>query len=348
MDILDPCNTPSDKGPKKGRGLKTLLIAAGLLLALYLIWSLGPGEVWGALSGGWWPAFTGVVAAYVLQQGLGTLALWVLGTHRDGPGWKFTGLASLTRVRYVGEVLNYAMPTGGIGGEPYKLIILGRREGTNPAFKALAAAKFLHVAAVGPFAFFIFCSAIMLGLGGPSWRTTFITMAVLMAAMTFFLWTIVLWSRVGRELLGGYYRVRRRVPRQLRGLRYFLHIDVAASKEIKGAPGRTFIACLCYTGMWFAAALEWMAISHVIGAGGQTLGLTGAGLFECATIIVAALIPVPAGMGTQETGKAAVAMLLGLPPHSGVAMSLIRRGRELLMILTGVALALTGKRQSIR
>ncbi len=237
------------------------------------------------------------------------------------------------------------MPTGGIGGEPYKLITLARSEGTNPAFKALAAAKFLHVAAVGPFAFIIFFGAAWQGVGGESWSFTFITFSVLMAAMTLFLWIIVLWSRVGRELLGGYYRIRRRVPRRLRGLRHFLHIDVAASKEIKGAPLRTLIAYACYTGMWFAAALEWMAISHVINTGRGGLGLIEAGLFECATIIVAALVPVPAGMGTQETGKAAIAVLLGMPPHTGLAMSLIRRAREALMILTGAVLALTGKRQ---
>ncbi len=315
------------------------------MLALWLIWRLGPGEVWKELSGGWWPGFIFVVGAYTLQQGLGTFALWLLGTRRTAPGWQGTTLARLTRTRYIGEVLNYAMPTGGIGGEPYKLIALSRVEGKNSAFMALAAAKFLHVAAVGPFAAFVFSSAAMEGLGGPSWRATFITMAGLMAAMTVFLWLIVLWSQVGRQLLGGYYRVRFRVPRKLRGLRRFLHIDVAASKEIKRAPQRTIIAYACYIGMWFAAALEWMAISHVIGTHGVGLGITGAGLFECATIIVAAVVPVPAGMGTQETGKAAMAVLIGLGPQTGLAMSLIRRGRELLMILTGAGLAVMEKKR---
>lgn len=285
-----------------------------------------------------------MVGAYVLQQGLGSFALWLLGTRRAAPGWRGTTLARLTRTRYIGEVLNYAMPTGGIGGEPYKLITLSRAEGKNSAFMALAAAKFLHVAAVGPFAASIFISAALQGIGGPTWRLTFIILAVLMIAMTVFLWLIVLWSQIGRQLLGGYYRVRRRVPRKLRGLRLFLHIDVAASKELKRAPRRALIAYACYIGMWFAASLEWVAISHVIGTGGIAFGLTGAGLFECATIIVAAVIPVPAGMGTQETGKAAIAVLLGLSPQVGLAMSFIRRGREFLMILTGMGLALLEKK----
>jgi len=285
------------------------------------------------------------VGAYALQQGLGTFALWLLGTRPREAGWKYTGITSLARTRYIGEVLNYAMPTGGIGGEPYKLIALSRSEGNNASFMALAAAKFLHVAAVGPFAFSVFCGAALRGLGGEAWRSSFIILAVLMAVMTVFLWLIVLWSRVGRELLGGYYRLRHRVPRKLRGLRRFLHIDVAASKEIKRAPGRTVLAYGCYIGMWASAALEWVAISHVIGTGGQGLGLIGAGLFECATIIVAAAVPVPAGMGTQETGKAAIAVLLGLPPQAGLAMSLVRRGREILMVMTGAALALSGRKR---
>ncbi len=280
------------------------------------------------------------MGAYALQQGLGTFALWLLGTRADGPGWKETTALGLARVRYIGEVLNFAMPTGGIGGEPYKLIALAKKEGSNASFMALAAAKFLHVAAVGPFAFAVFAGAALKGIGGPAWQRTFIIMAALMAAMTVFLWLVVLWSRIGRELLGGYYRVRHRVPKKLRGLRRFLHIDVAASKEIKRAPRRAIIAYGCYLGMWVAASLEWVAISHVIGRGAHGLGLTGAGLFECATIIVAAAVPVPAGMGTQETGKAAVAVLLGLPPQAGLAMSLVRRGREVLMVVTGAALAL--------
>jgi len=317
-----------------------------LVLAIYLIWSLGPVEVWAELSGGWWPGFIFVLGAYLLQQVLGTFALWSLGTRRGAPGWRNTTVRGLARTRYIGEVLNYAMPTGGIGGEPYKLILLGRSEGNNAAFMALAAAKFLHVAAVGPFAASIFLSAALHGIGGPSWRATFFIMSGLMAAMTVFLWLIVLWSQIGRQLLGGYYRVRFRVPRKLRGLRHFLHIDVAASKEIKGAPGRAMTAYACYIGMWFTAALEWVAISHVIGMGGLGLGITGAGLFECATIIVAAVIPVPAGMGTQETGKAAVAVLMGLSPQTGLAMSFIRRGREALMILSGVILALIYKNKT--
>jgi len=285
------------------------------------------------------------VGAYLLQQGLGTFALWLLGTRRSGPGWAKTGVMGLARIRYIGEVLNYAMPTGGIGGEPYKLLALSRKEGVNSSFMALAAAKFLHVAAVGPFASAVFAGAAIEGMGGPKWHHTFTVMALVMAAMTVFLWLVVLWSRTGRELLGGYYRVRHRVPRKLRGLRRFLHIDVAASKEIKRAPARAIVAYACYIGMWVAASTEWIAISRVIGGGGTGLGLIGAGLFECATIIVAAALPVPAGMGTQETGKAAVAVLLGLPPQAGLAMSLVRRGREILMVVTGIALALSTRKK---
>lgn len=296
--------------------------------------------MWSELSGGWWPAFAGVVGAYILQQGLGTLALWLLGTRPSASGWRSTSFFRLARVRYVGEVLNYSMPTGGVGGEPYKLLALSRSEGTNPAFRALAAAKFLHVAAVGPFAAAVFFSAAAKGMGGGQWHTSLIYTAAILLVVTIALWSIVLWSFVGRLLIGGYFRIRFRVPKKLRGLRMFLHIDIAAAKEIKRAPLRTTLAYACYLGMWFAASLEWLAIARILGPGADGLTLTGAGMFECATIIVAAAVPVPAGMGTQEAGKAAVAAMLGLGPHAGVAMSLIRRGREILMVIAGVLLGL--------
>jgi len=340
MDIHHTGHCAPEEGAGKGSLLKFLLVPAGLILAVWLIWRLGPGRVWSELSGGWWPAFAGVVGAYILQQSLGTFALWLLGTRPSASGWRYTPIFSLARVRYVGEVLNYAMPTGGVGGEPYKLLTLSRSEGTNPAFRALAAAKFLHVAAVGPFAATVFFSAAAKGMGGEQWHRSLIYTATALLIVTIALWSVVLWSFVGRLLIGGYFRIRFRVPKKLRGLRRFLHIDIAAAKEIKRAPLRTAVAYACYLGMWFAASLEWLAIARVLGTSAEGLSLTGAGMFECATIIVAAAVPVPAGMGTQEAGKAAIAVMLGMAPPVGVAMSLIRRGREILMVIAGVVLGL--------
>jgi hypothetical protein len=98
--------------------------------------------------------------------------------------------------------------------------------------------------------------------------------------------------------------------------------------------------------MWWAAALEWLAIAEVLGIGWQELGVMGAGIFECVSIIVGAVILVPAGMGAQEAGKLAIAQVVGLAPQMGLAMSLVRRAREILMVLAGVILGLVEWRRT--
>ena len=274
----------------------------------------------------------------MLQQAFGTLALWLLGTRQSGAGWRVTPFWRLARVRYVGEVLNYAMPTGGVGGEPYKHLVLSRSEGRRSTFHALAAAKFLHVAGIGPFAAVVFFMPATHGMGGKPWLVSLVSFGVMSLVVTATMWGLVLWRGVGRALLGGYYRIRQRVPRSLRKLRWLLHSDRAAAMQIKRTWGRAMVAYACYIGMWCASAMEWLAIAEVLGIGWQELGIAGAGMFECASLIISALIPVPAGVGTQEAGKMAIATVVGFTPQVGIAMSLIRRAREILMVLAGVTL----------
>ncbi len=318
--------------------MRRLIVLAGVVLAVFLIWRLGPGAVRAVLASASWHLFPLVVGAYVLQQTLGTFALWAFGTMERGPGWRKTPLMRLARVRFVGEVINYAMPTGSIGGEPYKLMALGQAEGRRRALDALAAAKFMHIAGIGPFAATVLFRAAGLGLGGEALRAPFQYLGAAFALITVAAWALVLPGFLGRALLGAYYRYRRLMPRPLRGFRVLLQLDRAAGRQVKRAPVRAALAYALYIGMWWAASIEWAAIARVLDIGGS-LGLAGGGLFECATIIVA-VVPVPAGMGTQEAGKMALAELLGLAAGVGLAMSLVRRAREMLMLAAGAALGL--------
>ena len=108
------------------KALTGLLGLTGLALTGLIIWKLGPDRIWAMIATGSWSAFGWVLLIYILQQALGTLALWLLGTCDAKSGWQATGFWRLAHIRYVGEVLNYALPTGAVGGEPYKHLILSR------------------------------------------------------------------------------------------------------------------------------------------------------------------------------------------------------------------------------
>jgi hypothetical protein len=346
MGVRNDGHLLESESPRGSGGLKLFLGLAGLGLSAWLIWQLGPEKVWAQISGGSWSAFGWVIGAYMLQQALGTLALWLLGTREGRAGWRATSFWRLAGVRYVGEVLNYAMPTGAVGGEPYKYLVFGRSEGRHSTFKALAAAKFLHVTGAGLFAAVVFFGAAVHGIGGKPWLVSLFSFGVLSLFVTAMLWGIVLCHCVGHALPGGYYRVRRWVPRWLHEFRWLLHSDCAAALQIKSAWGRAMAAYACYVGMWWAAALEWLAIAKVLGIGWQELGVMGAGIFECVSIIVGAVILVPAGMGAQEAGKLGIAQVVGLAPQMGLAMSLVRRAREILMVLAGIILGLVEWRRT--
>jgi uncharacterized membrane protein YbhN (UPF0104 family) len=58
---------------------------------------------------------------------------------------------------------------------------------------------------------------------------------------------------------------------------------------------------------------------------------------EVLSIGIDAVLLVPGKVGTQETGKTAVFVLLGLPPASGFAFGLVRHIRELCWAFTGMA-----------
>jgi hypothetical protein len=314
MDVCDNGHLPAGKEPQGMSRLKLFLVPAGLALAAWLVWQLGPERVWAQLAGGYWPAFGWVIGAYIAQQALGTFALWLLGTKRSRAGWNETPFWRLARIRYVGEVLNFSMPTGTVAGEPYKYLVLSRAEGKRSAFQALASAKFLHLAGIGPFTIVILFGAAARGIGGELWASPLVSLGILSLVVTAAAWSLVLWQGIGRG---------------------------AAAIHIQRSWGRSIAAYACYTGMWWAAAFEWLAIAEVLGFGWRELGVLGAGTFECTTLIVG-VVPVPAGMGTQEAGKAAIAGLLALAPQTGIAMSLVRRGREILMVLAGFVIGLAG------
>jgi|GEM_PF-3915197 len=325
---------------KKLKYSKPLSGLAGIALAVWIIIHLGPDRIAAELSGGLWQWFPAVLLAYALQQLLGSFALWLLGTRKDGPGWQATGVFRLTAVRYVGEVLNYALPTGTVGGEPYKYLALRKEEGEHPAFQALIAAKFLHLSAIGPFTAMVFIAAAIAGTGGRQWHSALMITSAIALAATAIAWSMLLWHGIGRWVFGGFFRIRHWLPRRVWGIRRFLHGDRLAAVCIKQAPARSALAFICYVGMWASAGLEWLAIALLLGIPWQNLGLIGAGLFECTSIIVSGVMPVPAGVGTQEAGKVALTHVLGLEPGVGLAMSLIRRAREICMVCTGFVLGI--------
>ncbi|MEQ1919287.1 MAG: lysylphosphatidylglycerol synthase domain-containing protein [Elusimicrobiota bacterium] len=95
------------------RWFTSLILALGTATFLYLLWSFGPGRVWGLLRGFGW-GFAVVIPFQIFDHML------------NASGWHFAFAPSeaakvsfwdLVRVRVAGDGVNYLTPSGNIAGE---------------------------------------------------------------------------------------------------------------------------------------------------------------------------------------------------------------------------------------
>ena len=86
---------------------------------------------------------------------------------------------------------------------------------------------------------------------------------------------------------------------------------------------------------WLASAAEVWVLLRLLGA---PISPTGALIVEgLAQPIRATAILVPGALGTQEGGGVLLCSWLGIPPAAGLALWLVRRGRETLFDVLGLA-----------
>jgi uncharacterized protein (TIRG00374 family) len=86
---------------------------------------------------------------------------------------------------------------------------------------------------------------------------------------------------------------------------------------------------------WAAIVGEFWLMAHVLGLG---LSLPDA-LLALLAARAAILLPLPAAVGALEASQALAMASLGLPPAYGISMSLLIRGRDVLLGLAGLGLA---------
>jgi uncharacterized membrane protein YbhN (UPF0104 family) len=98
-------------------------------------------------------------------------------------------------------------------------------------------------------------------------------------------------------------------------------------KIIYETPGRLAASCAIHICGWFASAIgTWLAIRLI----GGNINVAGAIAIEsvlCALRSTA--VVVPGALGIQEAGYALMLPLFGLPAEMGIAVSLLKRAREI-------------------
>jgi hypothetical protein len=248
------------------------------------------------------------------------------------PRW----VARMFRVRLVSEALNLVIPAGGMGGEPAKAALLKAhyRVGLKRSSIGIVLTRITAVMAQ-----FLFVAAALVVMSiwaplPPLYQTMgWIGLGVLAAMTAAFvlLFRGRLASRLGRRLA-----TRRWSAKLARGLRGFEAVERDVDSFFGRHPGRFALA------IGFAAArtvLEVAEIYVALDLLGHPVSIAEAMVVEGMLQLVCTVgFAIPANIGTQDAAMTVVVGAFVGVPGVGLAVALLRRLRELIMIGVGFAI----------
>lgn len=312
-------------------GLGTLAGAiAGAALAVVLLAHYGVAAVLDLLSRAGWGILW--VTLFHVSQLWVTAIAWhaVLPARRHGPG-----TATLLVVRWIREGLNTLLPTAQIGGIVVGIGLLARR-GVTTTEATAATVVDLSMEITTQILFTLLGLAVLLATvdGRPLALPLLIGFCVvlsmalgLVAAQRFGL------ARFAERLAG---RLGR--PGRVAGL----HEAVAATYRSRRAIA---IAGLCHFAGWLLGAVEICLALHFLG---HDVGIASGLIVESlGQMLRIASFAIPAALGVQEGGYILLCGLLGLPADLALALSLMRRLREIILGAPSIAVWLWVRRRAV-
>jgi len=295
-----------------------IALLAGVVAAVYLVWQIGFDAVFGAVA----------------RAGLGGLLLLCLFALCVfavlALAWRFLlppqarrPLRELYVARLVRDSIAEISPFSPVGGmvAAARLLIL---KGMNPAFAAASVAGDATTEAMAQVAFL----ALGLGVGVTRFGhvagaepVTRWTLAVLLLAVP----GIALLIFLQKKGAGFAERIAARFfPQAKDGLGFR-----AAIGELYDSKSRLAASSALHLLSWIGAGMGTFLSFRLVGGHVGLLDAVALEALLCTLRSIAA--PVPAAIGVQEWGYAMLAPLFGLPAEMGVAVSLLKRAREIVL-----------------
>lgn len=315
------------------RGFRLLLLLVGLALFGWLVAAAGPAEIFGAIVRMQW----GIAAV---------LGFYLVILAMDTWGWHFAFVTGRPRacrwrdlfaVRLAGEAINYVTPMATLGGEPLKADLL-KRGWRLPLTEGAASLVVAKTAITVALALFVFSGLVIAWTIGqlPTSLNRFV-------AVTLALFAALLVAFVATQQ-AGFFRWMAGWLRWMPGLRQaiairwhrIVELDISLARFYRRADFRIVWSVLFHLLGWIAGVVEIYLILRLLGL---QAALWQAWIIESFwQLIRMASFLVPAAVGAQEGGIVLVAAGFGIAAPLALAVSLVRRIREL--VWTGVGLAL--------
>jgi putative membrane protein len=293
-------------------------LLAGLVAAVYLVWAIG---------------FSAVIAS-IARAGFGGLALLCLYALLVfavlALAWFFLlppaerrPLPELYLARLVRDSIAEISPFSPVGGmvAAARLMIL---KGMNPAYAAASVAGDATTEAMAQAVFLAFG----LGLGFTQFRhlqgsgpLTEAMLVVLLLAVPGIALLIFLQKRgagFAERIAGRFF------PQVKEGVSFRTAIE-----DLYDSPGRLAASAAMHLLAWISSGGGTFIAFRLVGGQITLLNAIALEALLCAIRSIAAFVP--AAIGVQEAGYAMLAPLFGLPAEMGLAVSLLKRAREIVL-----------------
>ncbi len=296
----------------------------GLALAMALIAWRGAADMADALVAVGW-GLVAVVLWETLPILLDSLSWRALLNGPDRPG-----LGAVARARWIRQSVNQLLPVFSIGGEVVGARVLAAG-GLSGAAAGASVVVDLTLAVVTQAVFTLFGVALLVihyGHNGAVGPVLIGTAVLLICAFGFFL-----------AQRGGLFGFLAKIPASATGETWLALVGGAERldgevRALYRLPRALWRNALWQMASWVSGAGEvWLALYFM----GHPVGIVEALVIQSlGRAVRSAAFVVPGGLGVQEGGYMVIAGLLGLGPDVGLALSLVKRVRELALGVPGL------------
>jgi putative membrane protein len=306
-------------GQRRRKSIGVLLWLVGLVAAVLLVVQQGPEEVAAATAVAGWGVLW-IALIQFLPMMADTMAWWQLLQRHGSTAW-----AKLFWVRWIGESVNNLLPAARVGGEFLRAWLAYRKVGITGAVAGASVIVDLTMVIATQFLFTLVGLALLVlrGASETLMQAAAIGAGVLLAMLASFL--------VAQK--SGVFVVLQRAAVAITSRAGWLSVApdaqslTAEVKTIYGRRRRLGACALWHLAGWLAGTLEvWAALwflGHPVTFGDALM------LESLIQAVRSAAFFMPGALGVQEGGLILLGAVVGLAPEVALALSLIKRIREL-------------------
>lgn len=307
------------------RALSGLFI--GVALALGVIGYYGFPRVLAAVSMTGWSGMILILLAHIPSLLLCALAWGSSIPHQKHP-WRVFFLA-----RWIRDAVSSLLPILPVSGELIGVRIL-RHYGLHSDVAVASTVLDLTVELVAQFLFTVIVLALLIGIKPAAAGIHWVFMGLLLSAPALAGFVLLQNSRI----LPAMSRLMARLASPL--MHVFSNMSMERIQQLIRSSyldrGHICMVTLLHLAAWFIGTLEvWVALRLLACPRSVAVVLVLEGLVFALRAIAFA---VPGGLGIQEGGYIAVGAMFALPPDIALAVSLLKRAREVILGIPGLCL----------